>query len=847
MRFGRTLQLATYAPWRDNYIDYAKLKKLLRDDDSAPTSPTTTAAAAADTRDQQQQQKPWTDEDESKFVDELVNVQLEKVHAFHKDTHEKLRERTAKCEERLDSIAALETDGPTDGAADSKPDGGSDSHGRSNVNGNSNGKQAVPSETERKTIMREVLAELDDITKETNELEKYSRINYTGFLKAAKKHDRKRGASYRVRPLLQVRLAALPFNKEDYSPLLYRLSAMYSFVRQNLDGVKDRGLSVSEAPLGREEYLSHKFWVHPDNLLELKTMILRRLPVLVYNPQTSKIAEGNQPDPSITSIYFDNPAFKLYSNKVEHGEASSLRLRWYGQLLDKPEIWVEKKTVKEDNASSDQKFTTKEKYVQRFIKGEYHMEKQIKKLEERAGPDDNQAQSLREAVDEIQSFIKENELQPVLRANYTRTAFQIPGDDKVRISLDTDLAFIREDAIDERPCRDPETWHRTDIDNFRMEYPFSAIRKGEVSRLPFALLEIKVRNTGKRVEWIEDIMNSHLVKESPRFSKFVHGVAQLFEDYVNTFPFWLSEMETDIRRDPQQAFEEEQAKRQKEVDDEFAVGSLLKSRASLSPIARGSPAKPPGMLSPVGSPSAQKKRHSTATQPSPAGGLLGDHAKRGYGTMSTATAANSQLHETAGEPDDDETGHHAHGTERRTAKGGLKTLFPGFSTSKYAQAKRSGGRTQLPPGISKPDYWIKDQGPVKVEAKVWLANQRTFIKWQHVSVLLASLSLGLYNAAGQNNNVARALAVVYTAVAVFTAAWGYGIYMWRTSLIERRSGKDFDAVTGPLVVCVGLVVALVLNFGFKYNALMNERGDEGYYEGHGSGVNGMFHGELKLI
>jgi len=104
---------------------------------------------------------------------------------------------------------------------------------------------------------------------------------------------------------------------------------------------------------------------------------------------------------------------------------------------------------------------------------------------------------------------------------------------------------------------------------------------------------------------------------------------------------------------------------------------------------------------------------------------------------------------------------------------------------------------------------------VKVEAKVWLANQRTFIKWQHVSVLLASLSVGLYNAAGQDNDVARALALVYTIVAVLTAAWGYGIYMWRVDLIQRRSGKDFDAITGPIVVCVGLIVALVLNFVFK--------------------------------
>lgn len=152
---------------------------------------------------------------------------------------------------------------------------------------------------------------------------------------------------------------------------------------------------------------------------------------------------------------------------------------------------------------------------------------------------------------------------------------------------------------------------------------------------------------------------------------------------------------------------------------------------------------------------------------------------------------------------------------RRT---GLSSLFPSFSTSKYARSKASTGTAKpitLPPGVRHPGIWIKDQGPVRVEAKVWLANQRTFIKWQHVSVLLASLSLGLYNAAGEANNIARILAVVYTCIALFTLLWGYGIYMWRRRLIVQRSGTDFDAVVGPLVVAVGLAVALGLNFGFK--------------------------------
>lgn len=537
-----------------------------------------------------------------------------------------------------------------------------------------------------------------------------------------------------------------------------------------------------------------------DNLFEVKTVILRRLPVLVYNPQTTKIAEGAQRDPTITSIYFDNPNFSLYTDKVNSKpDAASLRLRWYGQLEEKPEIKFEKKVIKEGNAAEEVRFPIKAKYIQPFLRGSYHMEKSIDKMEHRSNQDPAEVEHFKKAVSNIQDFVKEHKLQPVLRANYTRTAFQIPGDDTVRISLDTNLAMIREDALDmDRPCREPDDWHRRDIDNARMEFPFKAIKKGEIHKFPYALLEIKVKKGAKKQEWIEDLTNSHLVKESPRFSKFVQGVAKLFEDNVNTFPFWLSEVDNDIRKEPEKAFDEENERKRKAAEDDFVVGSLFGTRAS--------PSFRPSIASPVDSPagrSAPKNASSAAhSQPVIRHPIVGSHLSQ---LSQSQQANNGRIEE---EPDSDEDD-----GPSITKSGGLGSLFPAFSTSKYARKQRS--KVQLPPGIRDPGVWIKDQGPVRVEAKVWLANQRTFIKWQHVSVLLASLSLGLYNAAGEGNNIARALAVVYTSVALFTLAWGYGMYMYRRKLILERSAKDFDALTGPLVVCVGLGVALCLNFYFK--------------------------------
>lgn len=94
----------------------------------------------------------------------------------------------------------------------------------------------------------------------------------------------------------------------------------------------------------------------------------------------------------------------------------------------------------------------------------------------------------------------------------------------------------------------------------------------------------------------------------------------------------------------------------------------------------------------------------------------------------------------------------------------------------------------------------------------------TFIKWQHIAVLLSVLSLSLYNAAGKSNNTARALAIVYLVIAAFTGLWGLGIYYVRNRMIKARSGKDFDNVVGPLLVCSSLVVALCINFGLRVGA-----------------------------
>ncbi|KAI0198709.1 VTC domain-containing protein [Astrocystis sublimbata] len=770
MRFGKTLRVAIYPPWKDEYMDYSKLKSMLRENTS-----------------DDDEDVPWTEEDENRFCAEIFNVQLDKVSQFQAKTTSSLQQRADAAFETLRDLAPSEDD---------KSKGDTKNDARSEIT------------TAR---LEELRAELDAIVTEVKELKKYSGLNYTGFLKIAKKHDRKRGDRYKVRPMMRVSLSEHGLNSEQrFTPLLNKLSIMYYAINQTIDKDKQQhplDLNSQEEFHNGERYTAHKFWVHPDNLLEVKTAILRHLPALVYSQQAAKEVGGDQ-DPTITSLYFDNPKFDLYGKKLDRqSDASSVRLRWYGQLSDKSEIVMEQKIIYHDGTSEERKFNIKDKYVKQYIDGEYKMEKSLQKMA-RQGQQDGSIDSFKATAEELQSFLAANKLEPVMRANYTRTAFQKPADDRVRISIDTDIAFIREDTLDrDRPCRDPTQWHRADIDNNNMTYPFKNINQSEISRFPHALLEMKLKEEEgrKRPRWIDDLIASHLVYATPRFSKFVHGVATLFEDHVNNLPFWLSDLEKEIRKDPQQAHEEEEQRRVRQAEDAQAVDSLLGTSARRSSYK-------PAASSPIAKSYLSERAASEAATP------------RSYPIHEAREDARGADGETSGPS---------------LGYGTLSSVIPGFSLSRYARNKRQRGH--LPEGVTKPDTWLKNAGPLQIEPKVWLANERTFLKWQHICVLLGTLAVGLYSAAGENL-VAECMGIAYIAIAVLAGLWGNLMLHRRRAMILERSGKDFDNVVGPLALSVALMVALILNFMFAYRNASSKFA--GYEVTVSNGTETTFVGEL---
>lgn len=77
----------------------------------------------------------------------------------------------------------------------------------------------------------------------------------------------------------------------------------------------------------------------------------------------------------------------------------------------------------------------------------------------------------------------------VMRTFYNRTAFQLPGDARVRISLDTELTMIREDNWD--GCvRSGDNWRRTDIG---IDHPFEQLSLEDKELFKFVVLRSHTR------------------------------------------------------------------------------------------------------------------------------------------------------------------------------------------------------------------------------------------------------------------------------------------------------------------------------------------------------------------
>lgn len=777
MKFAEQLRASIIPEYQWYYIDYPGLKSEL----NRPSGPVTANAGG----------REWSEDDEARFVQKL-EAELEKIHQKQQVKSIEITRRIAVCEnEVLDTIR------------------------RQNERGTG------PGPSEEEFDLHE--SDLSDIIADVHDLAKFVQVNYTGFYKIIKKHDKVTG--WHLKPVWDSRLKSKPFYKENYEAQVVKLSKLYDLARTRGNPVQgDSAAGGGQASFVRN---TTKYWVHPDNVTELKLIILKHLPVLVFN--ASK--EFEQADSAITSIYYDNPeTWDLYEGRLKKTEgAEAIRLRWYGGM-DTETIFVERKTHREDwtgEKSVKARFAVKEKNVNSYMKGDLLPAAIFEKARREGKKPKKLLDEQERLAAEVQYSVLRKGYKPVCRSFYNRTAFQLPADARVRISLDTELCMVREDALDGKK-RAGDNWRRMDIG---IDHPFSQLPPEDIERFPYAVLEVKLQtHVGQQPpDWVRQLISSHLVESVPKFSKFIHGCASLFEDRIKLLPFWYPQMDVDIRKPRTHNFgihrptansvatgttdDEED-----DVDSDDEELGVLADK-NVAPTAAGAAAgNGNGESSSRGLPRGQRAQDvedQTVAQP------VADEDYPVY---------DSDLEE------DDDT----RLDEARRVGGWdyYSTLFSIYSSkigdTSLAVAKALIPRprgTTVPLSERNETLWRGEETsmkrfkapkgkkihvPVRVEPKVYFAAERTFLGWLEYSIYVGMIATTLLNFGDKPNSTAFVAAGSFTALAVLCLVYSVAIYLYRSRAIRTRraSAKYYDKL-GPSALCVALLAAVALNFGFE--------------------------------
>lgn len=366
----------------------------------------------------------------------------------------------------------------------------------------------------------------------------------------------------------------------------------------------------------------------------------------------------------------------------------------------------------------------------------------------------------------------------MLRTYYRRTAFQIPGDQSVRMALDTDLCFIREDsglfADDPTQRRPNDSWRRPDADT---NFPFDNLKnESDINRYPFATFEIKLElaPNEREPEWIVDLEESGILEEAFDFSKFVHGIAVMFDTRVPLLPYWLAQMDNDLQQLPilpsnapsvGQKNLKGKSKAASEVD---TIHSDLRTRALTSTNERSS--------------------------------LMGSAANQSYG--SRQLPAVNEVHIV---PEEESTP-----SKMVNSISSIFDNFMGKTNKQPSPQQRYMEPVILPPGVKVPKKIVT---PLRVEPKVFFANERTYFSWMSFGTLISTFSLALFNA---GDAVGKLSGIVYSLVSVSILMYGMGLYYRRRELIHNRAAGPYDELVGPTVICFALLFAVGLNAYLKF-------------------------------
>ena len=370
-------------------------------------------------------------------------------------------------------------------------------------------------------------------------------------------------------------------------------------------------------------------------------------------------------------------------------------------------------------------------------------------------------------VREITQVISSKQLGPTVRTQYMRTAFQIPFDATVRISLDTNLCMISERGYD---LKENKVWHRD---------PNMTLAHNEITRFPHAVLEIKLElksEDSMPPKWVSDLHNSGMLYEVHKFSKFIHGCAVMFPEDVRSVPYW--------------------------VDDVSLRQSILATGGGRILVRTDLNDKEKKKKSGVGPGANQIYDHLL-----PFGNVNDDRTDTAMGR----TRGSKDI--TLGAPiktdDLDSAYYHDDDDDEEEQETCLGWIFP------FCSANNNNMSVVAPTSVQ------------KIEPKIFFANERTFLHWLHAGVTLYTISAGiLVFASVEDSQWGQWYAMSLLPIALGFCMYALHVFLWRADRIKTRVPGRWDDPRGPYILGTCIVLVLSINFFVKLLQIWNYEDNE---------------------
>jgi uncharacterized membrane protein YidH (DUF202 family) len=243
----------------------------------------------------------------------------------------------------------------------------------------------------------------------------------------------------------------------------------------------------------------------------------------------------------ITSVYFDSPkTMVMYKDRIARVESAQLfRIRWYGgkgtnknpsdndvvflELKTHHEQWIQDKSIKE-RVAVKAKDVSKVLSRDKSVVNTWSKEKAIEIIMN--AKRDMKGEEIEEAVDllmRIRHLVIKKNLQPCVRSSYLRVAFQSQSNNALRFTIDRDIVLSSEQDAPlgsfYTRCEDSNPQARSSV------------------TMPVSVFEVKLSGSASPA-WVDELIGSQKIQDGHKFSKYLSGASILFDEDVESFPYW---------------------------------------------------------------------------------------------------------------------------------------------------------------------------------------------------------------------------------------------------------------------------------------------------------------------